>query len=121
MQSARVEDHHAILPTLKRPGTLSKEERHIYDLVIIRFLAFYPPAMYKQRYGAYRGRGRNVQDGIKELLSLGWKVLIAQDKEQKKAKSSKKGKEDEEEETQEWIDRSFDLSPMSWCSARNPK
>ena len=45
----RVEDHHAILPTLKRPGTLSKEEQHIYDLVIIRFLShFYPPAMYKQ-------------------------------------------------------------------------
>lgn len=108
----RVEDHHAILPTLKRPGTLSKEEQHIYDLVILRFLShFYPPAMYKQHTVLTEVEGETFKTGIKELLSLGWKVLIAQDKEQKKAKSSKKGKEDEEEETQEWNDRSFDLSP----------
>lgn len=108
----RVEDHHAILPTLKRPGTLSKEEQHIYDLVIIRFLShFYPPAMYKQHTVLTEVEGETFKTGIKELLSLGWKVLIVQDKEQKKAKSSKKGKEDEEEETQEWNDRSFDLFP----------
>ena len=77
--------------------------------------------MYKQHTVLTEVEGETFKTGIKELLSLGWKVLIAQDKEQKKAKSSKKGKEDEEEETQEWIDRSFDLSPMSWCSARNPK
>ncbi|MEF7438171.1 DNA topoisomerase 3 [Paenibacillus lautus] len=106
----RVEDHHAILPTLKRPGTLSKEEQHIYDLVIIRFLShFYPPAMYKQHTVLTEVEGETFKTGIKELLSLGWKVLIAQDTEKKKSKSSKKGKEDEEEENQEWNDRSFDL------------
>lgn len=108
----RVEDHHAILPTLKRPGTLSKEEQHIYDLVIIRFLShFYPPAMYKQHTVLTEVEGETFKTGIKELLSLGWKVLIAQDTEKKKSKSSKKGKEDEEEENQEWNDRSFDLTP----------
>lgn len=108
----RVEDHHAILPTLKRPGTLSKEEQHIYDLVITRFLShFYPPAMYKQHTVLTEVEGETFKTGIKELLSLGWKVLISQDTEKKKSKSSKKGKEDEEEENQEWNDRSFDLTP----------
>lgn len=39
---SRVEDHHAILPTLKRPGTLSKEEQNVYDLVIRRFCHIFP-------------------------------------------------------------------------------
>lgn len=105
----RVEDHHAILPTLKRPGTLSKEEQHIYDLIIIRFLShFYPPAMYKQHTVLTEVEEETFKTNIKELLSLGWKVLIQQDKD-RKASKSKKGKEDEEEESQEWNDRSFDV------------
>lgn len=107
----RVEDHHAILPTLKRPGTLSKEEQNIYDLIIIRFLShFYPPAVYKQHTVLTEVEGETFKTNIKELLSLGWKVLIQQDKDRKSSKSSaKKGKEDEEEESQEWNDRSFDV------------
>lgn len=109
----RVEDHHAILPTLKRPGNLSKEEAHIYDLIIIRFLShFYPPALYKQHTVLTEVEGETFKTGIKELLSLGWKVLIEKDKEQKKSKgSSRKGKDEEEDETQEWNDRSFDIAP----------
>ena len=43
----KVEDHHAILPTPKRPGTLSEEEQNIYDLIVRRFLShYYPPAVY---------------------------------------------------------------------------
>ncbi|GAB6930192.1 DNA topoisomerase 3 [Paenibacillus sp. JCM 10914] len=106
----RVEDHHAILPTLKRPGTLSKEEGHIYDLVITRFLShFYPPAVYKQHTVLTEVEGETFKTGIKELLSLGWKVLIAQDKEKKSKSVTKKGKDDEEEEDQEWSGRSFDI------------
>lgn len=107
----RVEDHHAILPTLKRPGTLSKEEQNIYDLIIIRFLShFYPPAIYKQHTVLTEVEGETFKTSIKELLSLGWKVLIQQDKDRKTSKSSaKKGKDEEEEESQEWNDRSFDV------------
>ncbi|UNK20874.1 DNA topoisomerase 3 [Paenibacillus sp. N3/727] len=109
----RVEDHHAILPTLKRPGTLSKEEQHIYDLIIIRFLShFYPPALYKQHTVLTEVEGETFKTNIKELLSLGWKVLIQQDKDkdkERKSSKSKKGKDDEEEESQEWNDRSFDV------------
>lgn len=45
--NAQVSDHHAIIPTTKTPqlGTLSSDERKIYDLIVRRFLgAFYPDA-----------------------------------------------------------------------------
>ncbi|WP_106767742.1 type IA DNA topoisomerase [Paenibacillus faecalis] len=110
---ARVEDHHAILPTLKRPGTLSKEEQHIYDLIIIRFLShFYPPALYKQHTVLTKVEEETFKTQIKELLSLGWKVLIQQDKDkakERKSSRSKKGKEEDEDDSQEWNDRSFDI------------
>ncbi|NMO95933.1 DNA topoisomerase 3 [Paenibacillus lemnae] len=108
----RVEDHHAILPTLKRPGTLSKEEQHIYDLIIVRFLShFYPPAVYKQHTVITEVEGESFKTNIKELVSLGWKVLIQQDKEANSNKrSGKKGKEDGEEETQEWSGGPFNVN-----------
>lgn len=94
---ARVEDHHAILPTLRRAGTLSKEEQNVYDLVIRRFLShFYPPAEYKQHSVLTEVEGEAFKTNVKELLSLGWKVCQPED-----ARSSSRGKKKEEEEEQE--------------------
>ncbi len=39
----KVTDHHAIIPTGQRPDNLTKEERNVFDLVALRFIAaFYP-------------------------------------------------------------------------------
>ena len=39
----KVTDHHAIIPTGQRPVNLTKEERKVFDLVALRFIAaFYP-------------------------------------------------------------------------------
>ena len=39
----KVTDHHAIIPTGQRPDSLTKEERKVFDLVALRFIAaFYP-------------------------------------------------------------------------------
>ena len=39
----KVTDHHAIIPTGQRPDNLTKEERMVFDLVALRFIAaFYP-------------------------------------------------------------------------------
>lgn len=39
----KVTDHHAIIPTGQRPDNLTKEERKVFDLVTLRFIAaFYP-------------------------------------------------------------------------------
>lgn len=101
---ARVEDHHAILPTLRRAGTLSKEEQNVYDLVIRRFLShFYPPAEYKQHTVLTEVAGETFKTNVKELLSLGWKVCQPED-----LRAGSRGKKkDEEEEQEELVSEPF--------------
>lgn len=96
----RVEDHHAILPTLKRPGTLSKDEGQIYDLIVRRFLShFYPPAEYKLHTVFTEVEGHSFKTNVKELLSLGWKVVQpSEDSQSKKRKTKKDGEEEEPEQ-----------------------
>ncbi len=107
---ARVEDHHAILPTLKKPGTLSKEEQQLYDLIVRRFLAqFYPPAEYKQHTVMTIVEQETFRTAVKELLSLGWKVTLP-DKDKAKSgkpKRSKDGDGDNEEQQEVETDKPF--------------
>jgi DNA topoisomerase-3 len=106
---SRVEDHHAILPTLKRPGTLNKEEQNVYDLVIRRFLShFFPPAEYKMHTVMTQVDKHLFKTNIKELLSLGWKVVLSK-ADQDKGKKSKSPKKEDEEETDEWTDKKFEI------------
>jgi DNA topoisomerase-3 len=45
---ARVSDHHAIIPTAKRPTSLDRDEERLYDLIVRRFLGvFYPDAEFE--------------------------------------------------------------------------
>ncbi|CAH1190903.1 type IA DNA topoisomerase [Paenibacillus sp. JJ-223] len=112
---SKVEDHHAILPTLKRPGTLSKDEQNIYDLIVRRFLShFYPPAEYKQHTVLTEVEKHTFKTSVKELISLGWKaVLPAADQEKGKTSGKKRGKAgaQEEEEPEEWTDKAFSVRP----------
>lgn len=104
---SRVEDHHAILPTLRRPGTLSKEEGNIYDLVVRRFLShFYPAAEYKQHTVMTEVEQELFKTNVKELLSLGWKVCLPGD-DHKSGK--RRGKKDEEEEQEELVNEPFSV------------
>ena len=51
VNDAKVSDHHAIIPTEQyvQLSALSNEERHIYDLVVRRFLAvLLPPCVYEE-------------------------------------------------------------------------
>ncbi|MDB4866275.1 MAG: type topoisomerase, partial [Cohnella sp.] len=75
---SKVEDHHAIMPTHKKPGTLSPEEQRLYDLIVRRFLShFYPPAEYKVHTVMTEAVGERFKTTIKERLSAGWKVVHA--------------------------------------------
>lgn len=95
---AKVEDHHAILPTKKRASGLSVEEQHIYDLVVRRFLSvFYAPAEYKIHTVMTDVRDELFKTTVKEQLSPGWKVLYP-----------KKG-DDEQEEVE--INTPFAIDP----------
>ncbi|RUS48834.1 type IA DNA topoisomerase [Cohnella sp. AR92] len=110
---AKVEDHHAIMPTLKRAGALSPDEKKIYDLIVRRFLAhFYPAAEYKVHTVMTLVEEERFKTTIKQLLSLGWKVIYSGDSSEGSGSGSGSGKkggrkgnadsqeqEDEEEET----------------------
>lgn len=104
---SRVEDHHAILPTLRRPGALGKEEQNIYDLVVRRFLShFYPPAEYKQHTVLTEVEGETFKTNVKELRSLGWKVCLPG--EDNAGKTSGRGKKQEEDdEAEELVSEPF--------------
>lgn len=106
---SRVEDHHAILPTLRRPGALGKEEQNIYDLVVRRFLShFYPPAEYKQHTVLTEVEGETFKTNVKELRSLGWKVCLPG--EDNAGKTSGRGKKQEEDdEAEELVSEPFTI------------
>ncbi|USB34928.1 type IA DNA topoisomerase [Paenibacillus sp. YPG26] len=119
---ARVEDHHAILPTLKRAGTLSSEEQNVYDLVIRRFLShFYLPAEYKQHTVLTVVEGETFKTNVKQLISLGWKVCQGSDDSRRS--SGKNKKKDEEEEAEELVSEAFhvDTDLPALCASSEVK
>lgn len=96
---ARVEDHHAILPTNRKATGLTPDERKLYDLIVRRFLSqFYPAAEYKVHTVMTEVENEMFKTTVKELLRLGWKGVYP---DQKKEKSKPaKGREQEEEENE---------------------
>lgn len=105
---AKVEDHHAILPTAKRAGNLNADEQKLYDLIVKRFLSqFYDPAQYIAHTVITEVEKHTFKTNIKELVSLGWKQLIQEQENETKKSRSKKEQEDVEEEVE--IDLPFEL------------
>jgi len=100
---AKVEDHHAILPTKKRASGLTPDELKIYDLIVRRFVSqFYPPAEYKVHTVLTEVEKETFKSTIKQLLSLGWKIIYAdQAKPKEKSKSRGKGQGSEDEDAQD--------------------
>ncbi|WP_240418632.1 type IA DNA topoisomerase [Paenibacillus periandrae] len=106
----KVEDHHAIMPTHKKAGGLSNDEQQVYDLIVRRFLAqFYPPAEYKIHTVLTEVEREMFKSTIKQLLSLGWKVIYADQKKGKPMSRGKADKTDEDEVPEEEITTPFSL------------
>ena len=81
--SSKVTDHHAIIPTGVVPKALSDMERNVYDLVARRFIAaFYPDCKFATT--TVMGRVEDVEFKVsgKEILSLGWREVYANDTEE---------------------------------------
>nr|WP_281064875.1 type IA DNA topoisomerase [Cohnella lubricantis] len=126
---SKVEDHHAIMPTMKRPGTLSPDERKIYDLIVRRFLShFYPAAEYKVHTVLTVVEQERFKTTIKQLLSLGWKAIYADGGKDggdagaggagsRKGKSKADGEQEPEEE--EETDGSFELDASQPVACAN--
>ncbi|MBP3963362.1 DNA topoisomerase 3 [Paenibacillus lignilyticus] len=115
---AKVEDHHAILPTPKRPGSLSTEEQNIYDMIVRRFLShYYPPAVYNNHEVLTEVEEEQFRTRAKEQLDAGWRVVLGDqdDGNASKAKSKSKKKSDDATDDQEddlvETDRPFSVDP----------
>ncbi|MUT67367.1 type IA DNA topoisomerase [Paenibacillus sp. NEAU-GSW1] len=94
---AKVEDHHAIMPTPKRVSGLNSEEQNIYDMIVRRFLShYYPPAVYKNHVVLTDVEGETFRSKAKEQLEPGWKV-VQQQQESASATTGKKGKKKNDE------------------------
>ncbi|OXS60552.1 DNA topoisomerase III [Cohnella sp. CIP 111063] len=113
---AKVEDHHAIMPTMRKPQGLSPDERKLYDLVVKRFLShFYPAAEYKVHTVLTEVEKETFKTTVKQLLSLGWKVIYAGDAPAAKGGGKEKGKEKDDgaaEEEEQETDAPFEVDPQ---------
>lgn len=94
---AKVEDHHAILPTPKKPGSLSTEEQNIYDMIVRRFLShYYPPAVYNNHEVITEVEGETFRTRAKEQLDAGWRVVQSGDERKAAPEKSRKKKADDQ-------------------------
>lgn len=113
---AKVEDHHAILPTPKKPGSLTPDERKLYDMIVRRFLShYYPPAVYRVHEIVTEVADETFKTTVKEQLDAGWKAVLETDdggngKKGRRGKSDRDGEDGDEDGTQ-IVTGGFTLDP----------
>lgn len=89
VDNSKVSDHHAIIPTEEKGNlaNLSSEEKHIYDLVVKRFLSvMMPPYVYEQTTVKVKVNGEVFVAKGNITKDKGWKKLydkLAIDEEEK--------------------------------------
>lgn len=80
VDNSKVSDHHAIIPTEQYLdlSSLNQEERHIYDLIVKRFLAVLSPAFeYEQTTVKISAAGEMFTARGKIVRSPGWKDIYS--------------------------------------------
>ncbi|MEW6637080.1 MAG: DNA topoisomerase, partial [Actinomycetota bacterium] len=77
VDDSKVTDHHAIVPTNRRPsGGLPPDEARVYDLVARRFLAvFFPAARFENTTVVTEVRGETFLSKGRVVLEAGWREL----------------------------------------------
>ncbi len=82
--NAKVTDHHAIIPTGESPTVLVGDERKLYHLIAMRFIAaFYPDCTFTTT--TVNGKADDVAFKVtgKVINDPGWRVLYASDNSDK--------------------------------------
>lgn len=78
--NSKVTDHHAIIPTGESPAVLVGNERQLYHLVALRFIAaFYPDCIFTQTAVAAQAGKQKFKAGGKVILEPGWRALFSGD------------------------------------------
>ena len=73
----KVTDHHAIIPTGQRPDNLTADERKVFNLVALRFIAaFYPDCEISTTTVLAKAGEIDFKVTGKEILKPGWRVVF---------------------------------------------
>ena len=73
----KVTDHHAIIPTGQRPEGLSADEKKVYDLVALHFIAaFYPECEVSKTTVLAKAGEIDFKVTGREVLNPGWRVVF---------------------------------------------
>jgi len=74
----KVTDHHAIIPTGQRPDNLSEQERKVYDLVALRFIAaFYPDCEVANTTVLAKAGDIDFKVTGRQIVKSGWREVFA--------------------------------------------
>ena len=75
--NSKVTDHHAIIPTGQRPEGLTADEKKVYDLVALHFIAvFYPECEVSNTTVLAKAGEIDFKVTGREVLKPGWRVVF---------------------------------------------
>ncbi|MBQ4394643.1 MAG: DNA topoisomerase 3 [Paludibacteraceae bacterium] len=97
----KVTDHHAIIPTGQRPEGMSAEEKKVYDLVALHFIAvFYPECEVSNTTVLAKAGEIDFKVTGREVLNPGWRVVFGDQSDQSdQGDQSDQSDKNEEEST----------------------
>ncbi len=73
----KVTDHHAIIPTGQRPDNMTADEKKVYDLVALHFIAvFYPDCEVSNTTVLAKAGDIDFKVTGREVLKPGWRVVF---------------------------------------------
>ena len=79
----KVTDHHAIIPTGQRPDNLTADEKKVYELVALHFIAvFYPECEVSNTTVLAKARDIDFKVTGREVIQPGWRVVFDNDRSQ---------------------------------------
>ena len=92
----KVTDHHAIIPTGMRPEGLTAEEKKVYDLVALHFIAvFYPDCEVSNTTVLAKAGDIDFKVTGREVLKPGWRVVFGDQNDQSDSSDSSDKSEEE--------------------------
>lgn len=98
--TAKVTDHHAIIPTGVPAQNLTDMERHVYDLIAKRFIAvFYPDCKFSTTTVLGDVDGIEFKVSGKQILEPGWRDVYAKENNTQQTADDDSNKQNDEERT----------------------
>jgi len=93
--NSKVTDHHAIIPTGQSPHVLVGNERQLYHLIALRFIAaFYPDCAFTTTTVMAKADDIDFKASGKVINDPGWRVLYDNDKSKPEAQADERNDDD---------------------------